>query len=86
MLADTSANTLYIGETTELVKRLNNDYDSIPNWNFFRYDILPPELADYRVTIERMLIRQFASIMVNTKDIETLNTQTYRLVNRKVDS
>jgi hypothetical protein len=86
MLADTSANTLYIGETTELVKRLNNYYDSIPNWNFFRYDILPPELADYRVTIERMLIRQFASIMVNTKDIETLNTQTYRLVNRKVDS
>jgi hypothetical protein len=86
MLANSSNNTLYIGETKDLVKRLNSRYKSIPKWDFFRYDLLPIELAPYRVTIERMLIRQFASIMGNTKDIETLNTQTYRLVNRKVDS
>ena len=85
MLADTNKNILYIGETVDLIKRLNTRYKSIPDWDFFRYDVLPNELANYRITIERMLIRQFASIMKNTKDIKTLNTQTYRLVNEKID-
>ena len=61
------------------------EYSLIPNWDFFRYDVLPAELKDYRVTIERMLIHQFASIMKNTKNIRTLETQTYRLVNEKID-
>lgn len=86
MLVNSSNNALYIGETKDLVRRLNSRYKTIPNWDFFRYDLLPLELAPYRVTIERMLIRQFASIMENTKDIDTLDTQTYRLVNKKIDS
>ena len=85
MLANSSNNTLYIGETKDLVKRLNTRYKPIPNWDFFRYDILPLELAPHRVTIERMLIRQFASVMKNTKDITNLDSQTYKLVNEKID-
>ena len=85
MLADTSSNSLYIGETIDLKKRLNTKYPTIPNWNFFRYDVLPDELAVHREMIERMIIRQFASIMKNTKNIRTLETQTYRLVNEKID-
>ena len=85
MLADTNNEILYIGETLDLKKRLTSDYPSIPNWDFFRYDVLPDELKDYRVTIERMLIHQFASIMKNKKQISNLDIDKYELANEKID-
>jgi hypothetical protein len=86
MLADTKDSLLYIGETQQnLSKRLSIEYLSIPNWNYFRYDVLPDELSDFRVTLERMMIRSFASILNNTKNISTLDVSSYKLVNTKVD-
>jgi hypothetical protein len=52
-----------------LVKRLRHPYPTIPNWNLFRYDVLPECLRQHRVTLERMLIRDFAAILPNKRGV-----------------
>ena len=86
MLADTKNKFLYIGEAMDLVKRLSQKYPVIPNWDYFRYDVLPDEFAEFRVTLERMMIRSFSTILENKKGINTLNAGSYRLANDKIDS
>ena len=61
-LLDTENKLIYIGEASDLVSRLNQDHPTIPKWNYFRYDILPDEIANHRKAFERMLIRDFASL------------------------
>jgi len=85
MLIDTENKLLYIGEAEELVKRLNQRYSSIPKWNYYRYDVLPPQLSSYRVAIERMLIRGFAEILQSKSNIECLKISDYMLANDKID-
>ena len=63
LLVDTKKKLFNIGETGDLVKRLLQKYSVIPEWNFFRYDLLPNELAQFRVDLEKMLIRGFATII-----------------------
>lgn len=85
MLVDTANCLFYIGEAKDLVKRLLQRYSVIPNWDFFRYDVLPEELAPFRVAIERMMIRDFATLMTNRKGIESLHVSNYTLVNERID-
>jgi len=85
MLADTRNHLFYIGEAKNLVKRLSQKYPSIPHWDRFRYDVLPDALESYRVTLERMLIRDFATVLSNKKQIPTLDLSDYELANDKID-
>jgi hypothetical protein len=41
MLIDTIGKRLYVGEASDLVKRLTQAHSSIPNWDYFRYNVLP---------------------------------------------
>ena len=63
LLVDTKKKLFNIGETGDLVKRLLQKYSVIPDWDFFRYDLLPNELAQFRVDLEEMLIRGFETII-----------------------
>ena len=85
MLADTKKKLLYIGEAIDLVKRLLQNYPTIPDWDCFRYDVLPDEFMEFRVTLERMMIRSYATVLANKKKIDTLDFSTYRLANDKID-
>ena len=76
---------LYVGEALDLVKRLGSSHSSIPNWNYFRYNVLPDHLSSYRVALERMLIRDLATLLSNNKGIDTINISGYRLANEKID-
>jgi hypothetical protein len=86
MLLDTKEKRFYVGEAADLIKRLTQPHSSIPNWEFFRYDVLPAELAPYRVALERMLIRDFASVLKNKKEISWHVIGDCELVNDRVDA
>jgi hypothetical protein len=88
VLIDTDNKLLYVGEAKNLKKRLNQDHPTIPKWNFFRYNILPQSLAKpkYRKTLERMLIRDYASILRNKKKISVKEISEYKLTNDKIDT
>jgi hypothetical protein len=85
ILADTENQLLYVGEALDLVKRLNSSHSSIPNWNYFRYNVLPDHLSSNRVMLERMVIRDVATLLSNNKCIDTINISGYRLANEKID-
>ena len=85
MLADTKNKLLYIGEAIDLIKRLSQNYPTIPKWDFFRYDVLPDELKNFRVTLERMMIRSFATVLPNKNKIHSLELSSYSLANDKID-
>lgn len=86
-LIDINNKLIYVGEALELIPRLKTNYKNIPHWTHFRYDALPPDTpTKIRVAIERMLIRDFASILPNDQDIKTVSISDYKLVNIKIDS
>jgi len=83
----TNNKLLYIGEATKLVKRLRQEHSSIKNWNYYRYHALPNTInSEQRLMLERMLIRDFASLMESKSDIYQINISEYRLTNEKIDS
>ena len=84
-LIDTKNELLYVGEASKLVERLSQEHPSIPNWDYFRYDVLPDELFVHRVTLERMIIRDFASLISNSF-VEPIRISDYKFVNDKIDS
>jgi hypothetical protein len=84
-LIDTKSKLLYVGEAIDLLKRLISNYPSIPDWDYFRYDVLPDVLAPHRVTLERMLIRDFAALLPNKKHESSICISEYRLANSKID-
>lgn len=43
-----------------LVARLGQRHQSIRDWECFRYDALPDEVAPHRTAFERMIIRDLA--------------------------
>lgn len=86
MLMDTINRLFYVGEAQDLVKRLSQRYPSIPNWDFYRYDVLPIQLMDHRVAIERMLIRGFAEILESKSGIECKRISDYKLANDRIDT
>jgi hypothetical protein len=85
-LIDTNNNLIYIGEAESLNIRLNQNRESIKEWNYYRYDCLPESLTkEQRVAIERLIIRTFASFFPNMKEIPSQLVSEYLLVNQKID-
>jgi hypothetical protein len=85
ILADSKSKLIYVGEAQDLVKRLSQKYPTIPEWDFYRYSVLPDTLMEYRVDLERMLIRDLSSILSNDQDIYSLDISDYKLANLKID-
>jgi hypothetical protein len=55
-LIDTKSKLIYVGEASDLVKRLKGNHPTIKEWDYYRYEILPKEITDeQRITLERML-------------------------------
>jgi hypothetical protein len=84
-LIDTKNRLIYIGEAATLGDRLRQVHSSIPEWDHFRYDILPNEMAPHRKTLERMIIRDFASVLPNAKGVDSFHISEYRLANERID-
>ncbi|XMB72429.1 GIY-YIG nuclease family protein [Mycoplasmatota bacterium WC30] len=84
-LIDTVNKLIYIGEGEKLVKRVKQTHHSIKSWDHYKYIVLPKELSKHRVMFERMLIRDYAMILNNKKNIETFSISEYRLANDKID-
>ena len=85
-LLDDKKNLIYIGEAKDLKIRLSQQYKSIPNWNYYRYDVLPSSASDeIRLSIERMVIRSYASLLENKRKIPTKDISKYKLANDKID-
>ena len=84
-LIDTKNKLLYIGEAAHLVRRLLQGHNSIKDWDYYRYDVLPEELTKHRVSLERMLIREFACLLENKKDNQVISISDYKLANDKID-
>jgi hypothetical protein len=85
MLYDSKTKLVYLGEADNLVKRLLQPHLSIPEWDFFRYNVLPGTLAPYRIAIERMIIRDFAAILDNKREIPWPDLAGCCLANDKID-
>jgi hypothetical protein len=86
MLIDTKNKLLYIGEAQDLIRRLSQTYPTIKDWDYFRYSVLPDKLGPYRVVLERMLIRDFAALLKNKRDVHFISISDYSLANDKIDS
>lgn len=85
-LVDDVRKQLYVGEAKGLKNRLSAPRPEIPNWNHFRYNVLPALLEPYRIELERMIIRDLASLFPNAKKaIEIKKVSDYKLKNRKID-
>ena len=77
---------IYVGEAKDIRKRLKQKYPSIPNWTHYRYDALPKNTPNnVRVSIERMVIRSYASPLGNKFNAESIEISNYRLANDKID-
>jgi hypothetical protein len=85
MLLDTEHKLLYVGEAQDLLSRLSQPHSLIEGWNYFRYDVLPDSLSKFRVDIERMMIRDLASVFTNERGVQNLLGTEFRLVNKKID-
>ena len=85
-LIDTKNKLIYFGEAYDLVERLRQDHPSIPNWNYFRYNVLPNQIANHRKNLERMIIRDFASVLENKGKIDSIKISDYKLANDKIDA
>jgi hypothetical protein len=85
MLIDEKAKLLYVGEAEDLIPRFKAGHSEIKNWDFYRYDQLPPMPRQQRVALERMVIRVFASVLHNSRGIPTKLISDYRLANLKID-
>lgn len=85
MLLDKTNKLIYVGETSNLVGRFNQGHTDIKDWEYFKYNVLPPELAICRVTLERMVIRDLAALLDNKQDIHSIKISNYKLANRKID-
>lgn len=85
-LIDTKNKSFYIGEAEKMIVRFKQGHLGMKNWDYFRFDILPESYSKkQRVSLERMLIRCFASIMINFRDIPSIPISEYRLSNVKID-
>lgn len=69
----------------DLSLRCFQPYPTIKDWDYFRYSVLPDKLAPYRVVLERMLIRDFASLLKNKKEVNYISISDYTLANDKID-
>ena len=85
-LIDTKNKLLYVGEAERLIQRFDQGHKPIPHWDHYRYDQLPPMKRKTRVALERMMIRAFASVLTNKRDISSIEFSEYSLANEKIDT
>ncbi|KQM97996.1 hypothetical protein ASE78_06910 [Sphingomonas sp. Leaf25] len=85
MLADCANHLIYVGEADDMVARFRRGHGPIPDWTHYRYDLLPPELATIRVTIERQLICDVDAILGGWAVGLPTHPGTFRMVNTKID-
>ncbi len=85
MLLDDVNKLIYVGEAKDMVKRFNAHHAGKNTWTHYKYNVLPDSLAPYRVVIERMLIRDMASIFENNQNINSIKVSEYKLTNLKID-
>ena len=51
-----------------------------------RYDAFPKKVStEIRVSLERMVIRSYASLLKNKSNVESFKISSYRLANDKID-
>jgi len=85
-LMDKKNKLIYVGEAKDLRKRLKQKYPSIPYWTHYRYDAFPKKVStEIRVSLERMVIRSYASLLKNKSNVESFKISSYRLANDKID-
>jgi hypothetical protein len=85
MLLDEVSKLIYVGEAKDMIRRFNAGHPDIKQWTHYKYNVLPDTLAPYRLTIERMLIRDMACILINKQNIRTFQISEFSLANRKID-
>ncbi len=85
MLLDTENKLIYVGEASKMIPRFDRGHQDILDWNYYKFNLLPPELAEHRVTIERMSIRDLATLLENKQGIGSIEISDYKLANRKID-
>ncbi|MFW6226053.1 MAG: hypothetical protein ACOC3V_03770 [bacterium] len=85
MLIDTHKKLLYVGEAKDMIKRFSQGHPSISNWDYYRYNVLPSKLEKYRLEMERMVIKNFSSLLNDFDCISEINFSNYKLVNKKID-
>jgi len=85
MLLDEVNKFIYVGEAKDMVKRFNAHHASSKSWTHYKYNVLPESLAQYRVAIERMLIRDLACLLENNQGISSIKISEYKLTNLKID-
>ena len=85
MLLDEVNKLIYVGEATDMVKRFNAHHKGTHNWTHYKYNVLPDSLSEYRVSIERMLIRDLACLLDNEQSICSIQISEYKLTNLKID-
>ena len=88
MLIDNTNKLLYIGEAGNIGKRIVQHLtgSGVNTWEQYRYDVLPKDSSkEIRLEIERMLIRSYATLMINNSDIYSQKISSYKLVNKKID-
>ncbi len=85
MLADCTRRLLYVGEADDMVARFRRGHTAIPDWTHYRYDLLPPEISDLRLTIERQLICDVDAVVGTWAAELPASPGGFRLANRKID-
>lgn len=85
MLADTGNRLLYVGEADALVPRFRRGHEPIPDWNYYRYSVLPQPLSEYRLQLERMLIRDMDALFGETAAALPVTISNFKLVNLRID-
>ena len=85
-LLDSKQKLIYVGEAKDLIARLQQGHEQIPDWDFFRYNTLPSGCSrELRVALERMVIRDFAELFSDSLVEDGVRISEYRLANRKID-
>ena len=85
-LIDTTNKQLYIGEASRLVRRLKQEHTSIRNWNYYKYHVLPSVVkSDQRISLERMLIGDLASLLRSKTDSDSFTISEFTLTNEKIN-
>jgi len=84
-LIDTVNKLIYVGEAAKMTPRFNQGHADIKDWDFYKFNVLPSNLEQHRVTIERMSIRDLATLLNNKQGIGSIEFSDYRLANRKID-
>ena len=84
-LLDINEKFIYVGEAEDLIKRFKQGHPVIKGWTHYKYNVLPKELSNHRITLERMVIRDFASIFDNNLISTPFGISEYKLCNIRID-